>query len=47
MPNIINLKSNNMDFFNIQSPNFLGGQNVHSLIKIGLATAIVLKVFKK
>ena len=47
MPNIYKFKTNNMDFFNIQSPNFLGGQNVHSLIKLGLATAIVVKLFKK
>jgi hypothetical protein len=31
---------------NIKSSNFLGGQNVHSLIKIGLASFIVYKLVK-
>jgi hypothetical protein len=36
-----------MDLFNINSPKFLGGQNVHSLIKIGLATFVVYKLVKR
>ena len=36
-----------MDFFNIKSPNFLGGQNVHNVVKIALATFIVYKLVKK
>lgn len=36
-----------MDFLNIQSANFLGGQNVHSLIKLTLVVAIAYKLMKK
>ena len=35
-----------MDFLNINSPKFLGGQNVHSLVKIALAGFIVYKLVK-
>jgi len=34
-------------YFNISSPMFLGGQNVHSLIKIGLASFVVYKLIKR
>ena len=35
-------------FFNIKDPNtFLGGQNVHNLLIIGLLGFIVYKQFKK
>lgn len=33
-----------MDFLNIKSTSFLGGANVHSLIKIALAGFIVYKL---
>jgi len=33
-------------FFDIQSANFLGGTNVHNVIKIGLAGYIVYKLVK-
>ena len=34
--------------FDIKDPNtFLGGQNVHNLLMIGLLVAIVYKVYKK
>ena len=36
-----------MDFLNINSANFLGGQNVHSLIKLFLVGAIAYKLMKK
>lgn len=36
-----------MDFLNIKSPNFLGGTNVHNVIKLALAAFIVYKVAKK
>jgi len=32
------------DFFNVQSPKFLGGQNVHNVVKIALAGYIVYKL---
>ena len=35
-----------MDFFNINSTKFLGGQNVHNVIKIALAGFIVYKLVK-
>lgn len=35
------------DFLNIQSPKFLGGQNVHNVVKIALACFIAYKLFKK
>ena len=37
------------DVLNIKSPNFLGGNNVHNVILIGLGVAIAWKVgvFKK
>jgi hypothetical protein len=35
------------DFLNIKSANFLGGTNVHDLIKLSLAAYIVYKVAKK
>jgi len=37
------------DLLDIKSPNFLGGNNVHNLITIGLLTAVAWKcgVFKK
>lgn len=35
------------DFLNIQSPNFLGGNNVHNVIIITLAAAAVWKLYKK
>jgi hypothetical protein len=37
------------DLFNIKSPNFLGGQNVHSLaiIALGIALVIKTKAYKK
>lgn len=34
-------------FFNISSPNFLGGQNVHNVAKIALAGFIVYKLVKR
>ena len=35
-------------FLNIKDPNtFLGGQNVHNLIIIGLLTVITVKTIKK
>ena len=34
------------DFFNIQSSSFLGGTNVHNVIKIALASYIVYKLVK-
>lgn len=34
-------------FFNINSPTFLGGQNVHNVIKIGLAGFIAYKLWKR
>jgi len=34
--------------FDIKDPNtFLGGQNVHNLLMIGLLIAIAIKVYKK
>lgn len=36
-----------MDFLDIKSPNFLGGQNVHNVIKIALAGFIVWKLTKR
>ena len=33
-------------FFDIKSANFLGGTNVHNVIKIGLAGYIVYKLVK-
>jgi hypothetical protein len=34
--------------FDIKDPNtFLGGQNVHNLLMIGLLVAIAIKVYKK
>jgi hypothetical protein len=36
-----------MDLLNIQSPNFLGGTNVHNVIKLALAGFIVYKLVKK
>lgn len=36
-----------MDFLNIKSANFLGGQNVHNVIKIALAGFIAYKLYKK
>jgi len=35
------------DLLNISSSNFLGGTNVHNLIKIVLVGAIAYKVFHK
>ncbi len=35
------------DLFNIKSSNFLGGQNVHNVIKIALAGFIVFKLVKR
>lgn len=35
------------DFINISSSNFLGGTNVHNLIKIAFVGAIAYKVFSK
>ena len=35
-----------MDFLNINSASFLGGQNVHNVIKIALASFIVYKLVK-
>ena len=35
-----------MDFLNIKSPNFLGGSNVHNVIKLALAGFIVYKLSK-
>jgi hypothetical protein len=40
-------KPTKMDFFNIQSANFLGGQNVHNLIKLSLVGFIAYKLYKK
>ncbi len=31
---------------NIKSPNFLGGNNVHNVITIGLLVALVVKAYK-
>ena len=36
-----------MELLNIKSPNFLGGQNVHSLLKLALAGFIVYKLVKQ
>jgi hypothetical protein len=36
-----------MELFNINSPKFLGGQNVHNVIKIALASFIVYKLVKR
>jgi hypothetical protein len=48
MPNIfLQTKTTNMDFLNIKSANFLGGQNVHNVIKIALAGFIAYKLYKK
>jgi hypothetical protein len=33
--------------FDINSPNFLGGNNVHNLVQIVLLGAIAYKLFKK
>ncbi len=35
-----------MEFLNIKSPMFLGGQNVHNVIKIGLCAYIIYKIAK-
>jgi hypothetical protein len=35
-----------MDLLNIKSPNFLGGTNVHNVIKLALAGFIVYKLVK-
>lgn len=35
-----------MEFLNIKSPNFLGGSNVHNVIKLALAGFIVYKLTK-
>ena len=35
------------DFLNINSPKFLGGQNVHNVVKIALAAYVVFKLAKK
>lgn len=34
-------------FFDIKSPNWLGGNNVHNTITIALLGAIAYKMFKK
>jgi len=39
-------KTRKMDFLNIKSPNFLGGSNVHNVIKLALAGFIVYKLAK-
>ena len=36
-----------MDLLNINSPKFLGGPNVHNVIKIALASFIVYKLVKR
>lgn len=36
-----------MELFNINSPKFLGGQNVHNVAKLALAGFIVYQVMKK
>jgi hypothetical protein len=36
-----------MELFNINSPKFLGGPNVHNVIKIALAAFVVYKLTKK
>lgn len=36
-----------MDFLNINSTKFLGGSNVHNVIKLALAGFIVYKLAKK
>lgn len=36
-----------MDFLNIKSANFLGGTNVHNVIKLALAGFIAYKLYKK
>jgi hypothetical protein len=35
-----------MDFLNINSSKFLGGTNVHNVIKLGLAGLIIYKLVK-
>ena len=35
-----------MEFFNIYSSKFLGGQNVHNLVKIGMVSYIIYKLVK-
>jgi hypothetical protein len=35
------------DFLNIKSTKFLGGQNIHNVVKIALASFIVFKLVKK
>lgn len=48
MPNIfITQNKQKMDFLNIKSANFLGGSNVHNVIKIALAGFIAYKLYKK
>jgi hypothetical protein len=34
-------------FFDFKSPNFLGGNNVHHVVIIGLLTAVTIGVFTK
>ena len=47
------LKTNKMgkfsmsEFLNINSTSFLGGQNIHNVVKIALASFIVFKLVKK
>jgi hypothetical protein len=40
------IKNTKMEFLNIKSPNFLGGSNVHNVIKLALAGFIVYKLAK-
>ncbi len=40
-------KQNKMDLFNINSPKFLGGTNVHNVIIIAGLAAITWKLYKK
>jgi hypothetical protein len=41
-----NKQTNMSDLLNINSPKFLGGQNVHNVIKIALAAFVVYKLAK-
>jgi hypothetical protein len=42
-----NKQTNMSELLNINSPKFLGGQNVHNVIKIALAAFVVYKLAKK
>jgi hypothetical protein len=41
---VTTIKTNKMDLLNINSPKFLGGQNVHNVIIIGLLAFAAYKL---